>query len=207
VAIKARRVADLAVRLTTPEDLFRAPEPHLFHDHGRLISGVEELVLALQGRRVPKRVRATIVLAKNAPGQDPETLAGLMRRYCDLRLQEVELRMRAQGREQRRAILVGSLLFVLGVALAGEFTTSFWPDEIRSLLGDGIFLVIAWVGLWYPLDYLAFGRQPLLQERKVLRALGRAEVTLEREQDDAAGRRRSEPVAASPAPAGRARTP
>jgi hypothetical protein len=200
VAIKARPPADLAVRLTAPEDLFRAPEPHLFLEHGRLISGVEELILALQGRRVPKCVRATIVLAKNARGEDPETLTRLIRRYCDLRLREVELRMRAQGREQRRAILVGSMLFLLGVALAGEFTASFWPDEIRSLLGDGIFLVVAWVGLWYPLDYLVFGRRPLLLERRILQALRRAEIRVEREQEDAGVKAPPGAVPASPEP-------
>lgn len=215
MARNGRRSSDLSIRLASLDDLFRTPEPQLFTSTGRLISGMDELILALQGMRIPKRLRATIVLAGDAPGQsqqsdqqlDQQSVAELIRRYCDLRLQEVELRMRGQGRQQRRAIIVGLLLFVFGVALAGEFTDSYWPGEIKSLLGDGIFLVIAWVGLWYPLDYLAFGRQPLLQERKVLRALRGAEVTLVREHDDATDeQRRAEPVASTPASAGRTRS-
>jgi hypothetical protein len=207
VATDGRRSADITIRLASLEDLFRAPEPQQFTATGRLISGMEELILTLHGRRIPKRLRTTIVLAEAAPEPDQEALAQLIRRYCDLRLQEVELRMRGQGRQQRRALIVGGLLFVLGVAFAGEFTTSFWPEEVRTLLGDGIFLVIAWVGLWYPLDYLVFGRQPLLQDRKVLSSLRRAEVRLVRERTGAAEvQRPAEALQGSTDPARRARS-
>jgi type II secretory pathway component PulM len=70
----------------------------------------------------------------------------------------------------------------VGVALTSEFTSEGWPGEVRSLLGEGVFLVIAWVGLWYPLDALFFARRPLLLERKVLQLLMESEVTLERAQ-------------------------
>ncbi|HEY1656199.1 MAG TPA: hypothetical protein VGF86_13925, partial [Candidatus Tumulicola sp.] len=36
------------------------------------------------------------------------------------------------------------------------------------LLGDGFFLVIAWVGLWYPLDALVHYRRQSAREGQVL---------------------------------------
>jgi hypothetical protein len=176
-----RRTANLTVRLARLEDLFRTPEPDLFPTTGRLVSGVDELLTQLQGMRIPKRVSTTIVLEHDAGAGEEARIGDLIHRYCDLRLRDLESRLRSQRRQQRHSLLVGLLLFVIGVALASEFAASYWPAEVKSLLGDGIFLVVAWVGLWYPLDYLVFGRRPLLEERKALHALGAAEVKLQPE--------------------------
>ena len=170
----------VTLRLARLEDLFHQPQPQLFASSGRLISGIEELVLALEGRRLPRRVSTTIVLEGEAPPAEEAKVASLLRRYCEVRLRELELRIRSQRRELNRALLIGLLLFVVGIALNGEFTSQGWPGEIRSILGEGVFLVVAWVGLWYPLDALIFSRRPLLLERDVLRRLMESQVTLER---------------------------
>ena len=52
------------------------------------------------------------------------------------------------------------------------------PKELRDFFGNGLFLVVAWVGLWYPLDTLVYGGQPYRNERKLLRAIGRAEIVV-----------------------------
>jgi hypothetical protein len=41
-----------------------------------------------------------------------------------------------------------------------------------------VFLVIAWVGLWYPLDTLVFSRRPLLREKRVLSAILTMDLTV-----------------------------
>jgi hypothetical protein len=41
-----------------------------------------------------------------------------------------------------------------------------------------VFLVIAWVGLWYPLDTFVFVRRPLLREKRVLEAVLSMGVTV-----------------------------
>ena len=172
--------AQLTLRLASLEDLFKTPEPQEFGSTGRLVSGIEELILALEGTRMPKRVSTTIVLDGEGGDADEAKVASMVRRYCEVRLRELELRIRGQRRELNRALLIGLLLFVIGVALTSEFTSEGWPGEVRSLLGEGVFLVVAWVGLWYPLDALFFARRPLLLERKVLQRLMESEVTLER---------------------------
>jgi hypothetical protein len=47
-----------------------------------------------------------------------------------------------------------------------------WRQDVRSLTsGFLVFLVVAWVGLWYPLDLLFFARQPVRREIGVLTAM------------------------------------
>lgn len=178
---KGPRTIDLTIRLRTAEDLFRTPEPDRFPTTGRLVSGIDELLNQLRARRPAKRVRSIILLEQTAGAPAEEVLADLIKRYCDLRLHDLEMHLRVDRRDMRREVAVGLLLFVLGVGLSSEFGSSHWPGEVNSLLGEGVFLVVAWVGLWYPLDHLVFGRRPLRRERNVLRALRDTEVTILRE--------------------------
>jgi len=51
----------------------------------------------------------------------------------------------------------------------------FWQD----LLGNGVFLVIGWVGLWYPLDLLFFARQPLKREARIVEAVSQMPLVVQ----------------------------
>lgn len=177
------RTINLAIRLNSVDDLFRTPDPGCFRQTGRLQSGVDELIAALRVERLPAQVRTTISVTRGTSSIDTEGLRRSVREYCDLRLGDLDLELRAHRREERQSLAIGGVLFLLGIGLSAEFTQSLWAPEIQSLLGDGIFLVLAWVGLWYPLDYFIFGRRPLLLDRKVLRALRGMEITTRLEVD------------------------
>jgi hypothetical protein len=47
------------------------------------------------------------------------------------------------------------------------------PQFWQNLLGNGVFPVVGWVGLWYPLDLLFFARQPLKREARILTAISK----------------------------------
>ena len=57
-----------------------------------------------------------------------------------------------------RSLLSGSLLFGVGIGLSYAFTRPVMGEFANGLLGNGVFLVVAWVGLWYPLDLLFIAR-------------------------------------------------
>jgi hypothetical protein len=171
------RTIELGLRLRSVDDLFRTPDPQCFRQTGRLHSGVDELMVALRVERLPARVRTTISFTGEVASIDDDELRRSVQEYCGLRLRDLDLELRAHRREERQSLTVGGVLFLLGIGLSAEFTQSFWPAEVQSLLGDGIFLVLAWVGLWYPLDYFIFGRRPLLLDRKVLQAIRGMEIT------------------------------
>ena len=104
----------------------------------------------------------------------PDTAAQLqatVARYCRARLAAADREAQVLWRQGLRSLGSGSFLFVLGLILSSGFlepdVDSFW----QNLLGNGVFLVIAWVGLWYPLDLLFFARQPVRREQQILRVL------------------------------------
>ena len=49
---------------------------------------------------------------------------------------------------------------------------------ITDFLADGVILVVAWVGMWYPLDTLVYTNRPYKMENKALTALIDAEVRI-----------------------------
>lgn len=171
------RTVDLTLRLGSVDDLFRTPNPECFRQTGRLQSGLDELLTTLKVERLPAQVRTTISFTDENSSIDGEELRRSVQAYCDLRLRDLDLELRAHRREERQSLTIGGVLFLLGIGLSAEFTQSLWPPEVQSLLGDGIFLVLAWVGLWYPLDYFIFGRRPLVLDRKVLRAIRSMVIT------------------------------
>ena len=50
---------------------------------------------------------------------------------------------------------------------------------VRDFLGQGVFLVVAWVGLWYPLDTLLWTPRVQMRQRKALQAIRVMEVSVE----------------------------
>jgi hypothetical protein len=71
-------------------------------------------------------------------------------------------------RQGKRSLFSGSLLFVIGVSLSYAFTRPIMGEVVEGLLGNGVFLVVAWVGLWYPLDLLFIAREQAKREIRVL---------------------------------------
>lgn len=164
---------DVVVDLGKPEDLVSADPADLLYGEARLVPGVVELVDTLLGRSRVGR-QAQIVLTLPAERIGPETaeqLQGAVRRYCRARLATAEREAQGLWRQGLRSLGSGSFLFVIGLLLSAGFLQPdvdvFW----QNLLGNGVFLVIAWVGLWYPLDLLFFARQPVRREMAILRVL------------------------------------
>ena len=66
------------------------------------------------------------------------------------------------------ALTVLGAWLVVGVVLSYGFTRPEVGELSQELLGNGVFLVVAWVGLWYPLDLLFVARGQVKRERRVL---------------------------------------
>jgi hypothetical protein len=181
--------AELYMSLSSVDQLFNAPagvhyvasaiEGGHFMTTGRLISGMEELVLELTPRRVRGGVRLTLELPADAiaPTTHDDVL-GAIEYYCSLRLRQTDLEVKAQQREGLGALRIGTVLFAIGVALSYLLTRNTVPDTVQAVLGNGVFLLIAWLGLWYPLDLLVFLRRPLLRRMRVLRALEKPDLNV-----------------------------
>ena len=71
-------------------------------------------------------------------------------------------------RQGKRSLLSGSLLFITGIGLSYLFTRPVMGEFANELLGNGVFLVVAWVGLRYPFDLLFIAREQAKREMRVL---------------------------------------
>ncbi len=174
----AHRVAAIRIELGCEEELFTAPgAAELLGGGVRLRCGMQELLNELAGRGPRTVGRVAIVLPADAIGPDCQRrLASALDTYCALRLRETANELEATLRDTRRALLVGMLVLGVGLALSGAVLASALPHAIRTLLGDGLFLVMAWVGAWYPLDVFIHQTRPQRQTRQLLSAARQLEL-------------------------------
>lgn len=171
-------MSELVVHLGRPEDLVEVdPAALLDDDLGRTIPGAEELFEVLLARRRPRGGldRVVMTLPPGAAGDDPEAVAARLtaglRRWCLRRLEAVARDAGLQRRLGVAALRPGIPLFLVGLLFSTDFLAPDVPEFFQNVLGNGVFLVIAWIGLWYPLDTLFFARLPLKRQRRVLTAL------------------------------------
>jgi hypothetical protein len=179
-AMSAQR-REIIVHLRLPEELLTTDPTALLDDdgdHARTETGIDELLGELLGRRGVKRTKRVVltlpsaVLTEDTAGRLTTAIA----RWSDRRNVQVEREARVLWRQGLRSLRVGSLLFLVGLLLSSDFLEPDVPEFFQNVLGNGVFLVIAWVGLWYPLDLLFFARLPLRRERLALSVLARTPI-------------------------------
>jgi hypothetical protein len=169
---------EIVVHLGTPEELLAVdPLAPLTAPEGTRVRGtpgVDELLGELLGRPGVRRSRR-VVLTLPATALDDAGLGGRLeaglRRWCAARTERVERESRALWRQGLWSLRGGLVLFVVGLALSTDFLEPDVPQYLQDLLGNGVFSVIAWIGLWYPLDLLFFARSPAKREMRALDAL------------------------------------
>jgi hypothetical protein len=166
---------DVIVALHSSAELFSVEPEAMLKRDARIQPGADEIVDELLGRsRVQRRARIIVRLpAEQITDGVAETLHVALRRYCEARLARVQRETEMAWRQGLRSLGSGSILFVLGLLLSAGFLEPDVPAFWQNLLGNGVFLVIGWVGLWYPLDLLFFARQPLKREALIVKAIGR----------------------------------
>ena len=171
---RPRRVGeDVVVALDRPAELLSVEPKAMLERHARIEPGVDEIVNELLGRSNVQR-RARIVVTLSAEQITPgiaETLHAALRRYCEARLARVQRETEVVWRQGIHSLGSGSILFLVGLLLSAGFLDPDVPQFWQNLLGNGVFLVIGWVGLWYPLDLLFFARQPLKREVRIIKAI------------------------------------
>jgi hypothetical protein len=173
---RTRRVGeDLVVALHRPAELLSVEPEAMLERDARIEPGADEIVNELLGRsRVQRRARIVLTLpAEQITHDTAETLHEALRRYCEARLARVQREIEVAWRQGLRSLGPGSILFVVGLLLSTGFLEPDVPTFWQDLLGNGVFLVIGWVGLWYPLDLLFFARQPLKREALIVTAISR----------------------------------
>jgi hypothetical protein len=169
---------EIVVHLGSPEELLAvdplAPLSAPGNERVRATPGVDELLGELLGRPRVRRSRRVVLTLPAAALADAEVGARLetgLRRWCAARTERVERESRSLWRQGLWSLRGGTLLFIVGLVLSTGFLEPDVPQFMQDVLGNGIFLVVAWIGLWYPLDLLFFARSPAKREMRALDVL------------------------------------
>lgn len=176
---------DVVVHLGRPEDLL-VVDPLAGLDDGpvRSAPGVEEVLGELLARpRLRTRRRIVLSLPPDPDADDDALtprLATAVARWCRARMEHDERASRGAWRQGVSSLRGGLVLFVVGLVLSTDFLEPDVPEFLQNLLGNGVFLVIAWIGLWYPLDLLFFARSPLRREMRALDRMGQMPLVVRR---------------------------
>jgi hypothetical protein len=135
---------------------------------------MEELVQEFLARRTIRLDERVVVVL-------PAVERGV-RRYCQLRVEQRSREVRLLWRQGVRSLTIGFLLFLAGLVLSFYFAQPNLARFWQNAFGDGVFLVVAWVGLWYPLDLLFFARRPVRREIGVLTAMQTLQLVVRSEE-------------------------
>jgi hypothetical protein len=118
-------------------------------------------------------------LALPAQRVDAETSTRLQQavaRYCADRMVRNDRERRSTRRDGYASLKIGIPIALVGlaIAVATAVANSNNDYDVPNLAG----WVLAWVGLWYPLDTILFSSVVPKRENAVLSRLGAAEVTI-----------------------------
>lgn len=174
------RDSNITIRLRSAQDLFEPPDcDPLASSQLRFRSGIDELVNELGPRRLGSVRSAVIVLPPSQLEPDVERQLKLaIAAYCEVRLRETNNDLRAFRQDGWRALGVGTVLFIAGLTVSTIVIRSSASGVLKTFFGDGLAVVIAWIGAWYPLDALIHYTRPYRRTRKLLRALSQIEIVV-----------------------------
>ena len=173
------RALELTVALDHPNDLFEAPGFDVANGVPPGDPGIDRIRRELSAGSL--RVPARLVVEVPADQATPDVESGIKQsfaRYCEAGITQAEQDLRAVYRDGWQTLLLGAVLLAAGLLISEAILSSGAPKGIRDFFGNGLFIVAAWVGMWYPLDTLIYAGRPYRHERKLLRAMGAMEIVL-----------------------------
>lgn len=175
---RERHVIEL--RLMRAHDMFEMPQTDLFSEYRNFLTGVDFCISELRSRRSGRRpIRLEIRLPPEEIDDDlGERLSRTLRRYCNHRIRYNLREGRAQRFEGISALRVGVPVCALGLVLVAVATAIRPSNGAAQLIVDHLGWVLAWLGLWFPLDQFLFNQLAYGRENRVLALLADAELRI-----------------------------
>jgi hypothetical protein len=170
----------ITLRLQHLDDMFILPAVDLFSEYRNFLTGIDFCISTLRGRhsRRPVRLEITLPPDRVEPGQS-ERVSRTLRRYCDHRMGYNSRERRAVRFDGVSAMLRAGLALAVAGLLIMAWSSQIEPaDGVKRLVTDHFGFVLAWLGLWFPLDQFFFYPLAYGRENRVLLLLREAEVTV-----------------------------
>jgi hypothetical protein len=167
-----RQETEVVIELDEPGEMFSVDQRGLLDGAQRIDTGIDELIERLLAKkRFARDQRIVVDIPGGCPDDAAANLVRSIRRYCELAIRRADRQHDLIWRQGMRSLVSGSLLFALGIGLSYLFTRPLVGEFAGELFGNGVFLVVAWVGLWYPLDVLFIAREQAKREARVLKMM------------------------------------
>lgn len=165
------------LRLGRAEDMFQVPDWDATSSQYRFETGIDYCVSELRSRRSRSPVRLELELpAAQLDPEAAERLREAVARYCADRIGRNDRERRIARRDAYSALKVGIPVALVGLVIAVATAVAQTQDDytLPNLAG----WVLAWVGLWYPLDAILFSSVGPKRENDALTRLQSAEVVV-----------------------------
>lgn len=172
---EGRTCIDLKVRQS--RQLFDTRDPAPFHERDLDEDAVDYLLAAAQ--EIPrKRPLAVVVTISEEPEPrlTPDLIVEAVRSHFTYEGEQVERRLREHVRRGQVILGVGLTVLVIFLTLA-ELTSSLPTGRLREILREG-FVITGWVAMWRPLEVLLYDWWPLIDERRQVRRILAAPVSI-----------------------------
>lgn len=166
--------AVIDLRLQALSQLYDSLDPSPFREKS-LDRDVESWLVECAEEHGPDRPLRLVVHAAPEVLPQAAAVADAVHTHFRLALESAERRHRARLRIHRFAMLLG--LVVLAVTLALRRLIGDLGGDLSDVLGEGL-LILGWVALWRPAEYLLFDTWEQRQSRRVLAQLATMPVEL-----------------------------
>src|SRR5262245_31254414 len=159
--------------------MFEMPSSDLFSEYRNFLTGVDFCISTLRGRpsRAPVRLEISLPPSEISDGLE-EQMARTLRRYCNHRISYNRRERRAVRFDGIAALRIGVPLVVVGLVITAWATHIEPDDSTERLIADHLGFVLAWVGIWFPLDELFFYGHGYGRENRVLGLLRDAQIKI-----------------------------
>jgi hypothetical protein len=169
---------ELTLEFSQPDEFFAGSSSNAAAGLPPLPPGIDQIREELDAHKLPDALATVIVLPRTQikPGLSAD-MARAIDRYCAMGIAKAENELRLLRREGIRTLLIGLVLFFVFVSITETLVHTGLPDGVKNLLGvDGLFIVVGWVGLWYPIETLLYSPRPYRQEIAALRLIRRMQI-------------------------------
>jgi hypothetical protein len=170
-----RTCIDLRVRHS--RQLFDGRDPAPFRERDLDDDAVQYLLAAAQ--EIPHKQPLKVVVTisdEPEPRLAPDIVEAAVRGHFEYERQRVDRRFIEHVRRARIFLAVGLTVLVVFLSLA-ELTSAMRPGTLREILREGL-VITGWVAMWRPLEELLYDWWPLVDERRRLRRILEAPVSI-----------------------------
>jgi hypothetical protein len=179
-ATDTRKRQVIELRLMEASDMFEMPSTDLFSEYRNFLTGVDFCISELRSRSFRRPVRLEIQLPPEQIDDGmPERLARTLRRYCDHRIRYNRREGQAQRAGGVSALRTGLPVTAVGLLLTVAATKIRPSTGAANIITDHVGWVLAWIGLWFPIDEFLFYPLGYRRESRVLRLLASAEIDVQ----------------------------